>query len=127
MSGGLRWIGGQIMPDHHLRDRFGLRVANVHRADDFAAPQHGSALADRHDLAQLVRDQDRGAPLFDQPPQHAEQVFDFLRRQDRRRLIEDQQPGVAVEQLEDLDALLHAHRQIAHGGGRIDLEPKTLG
>ena len=39
-----------------------------------------------------------------------EQLLRLLRRQDGRRLVEDQDLGAAVERLQDLDALLLADR-----------------
>jgi hypothetical protein len=51
-----------------------------------------------------------------------EDLLGLLGREDGRRLVEDEDPGLAVERLEDLDALLPADRQGADLGVGIDLE-----
>ena len=77
----------------------------------------------RHDLAQLVGDQDDGAPLRLQVAQDAEQMVGLLRRQHARGLVQDQDARAAEQGLEDLDPLLHAHGQARHRRVEVDLEP----
>ena len=48
-------------------------------------------------------------------------------REDRRRLVHDQDPRAAVEHLEDLDPLLLADRQLPDLGARIDPQAELLG
>ena len=71
-------------------------------------------MADEHDAVALGR----------QPAQDLEDLLGLLRRQHGRGLVEDEDPGVAVERLEDLDALLPADRQRADLGLGVDLEPE---
>ena len=108
---------------HQLRQVLarGVRGADVghHRA----APHHRHLVGDRHDLAQLVGDQDDGAALFLERGQDAEQVGRFLRREHAGRLVQDQGFRAAVQRLEDLDALLDAYRQAAHRRVHIHLQP----
>jgi hypothetical protein len=73
-----------------------------------------------------VGDQDDGLALFLEQAQDFEQRRGFLRRQHGRRLVQDQDVGAAVDLLEDLHALLRAHRQIVDGGQRIDVEAVAL-
>ena len=54
--------------------------------------------------------------LGSEPLQDLEDLLRLLRREDRRGLVEDEDPRLAVERLEDLDALLPADRQ------RLDLD-----
>ena len=77
----------------------------------------------RHDLAQLVGDQDDGAPLRLEVAQDAEQMVGLLRRQHAGGLVQDQDAGAAEQGLEDLDPLLHAHGQARHRRVEVDLEP----
>ena len=102
------------LPDHHLDEtRLGHGVA-VDGADHGAAAHDGDAIAVGEDLADLVRDEhDRDAALG-QAPQRREQAVDLLRRQHRRRLVEDQDPDPPVQRLQDLHLLLDARRQAAH-------------
>ena len=71
-------------------------------------------------------DDDDGLAVGDQVLHDREQLIDLLLRQDCRRFIQDQDLGAAVEGLEDLDALLHADRNIPDLGIRLDLESVLL-
>ena len=65
-------------------------------------------------------------PSSREPAQDREDLLRLLRRQHGRRLVEHEDPGLAVERLEDLDALLPADRQRAHLRVGVDLEPEPL-
>jgi len=51
------------------------------------------------------------------------QPFHFLGCQHRRGLIQDEQPGVAVEQLQNLHPLLDPNRQVLHPSRGVDSQP----
>ena len=51
----------------------------------------------------------------------------LLRRQHRRRLVEHEDVGVAVERLQDLDPLLLPHRDVLDARLRVDGETEPLG
>src|SRR5207248_5774081 len=55
-----------------------------------------------------------------------EQDFRLLRRQDRGRLVEDEDPRLAIERLQDLDPLLLAERELPDPGPRLDGEAVPL-
>ena len=57
-----------------------------------------------------MTDEDHRPSLLSQAPQDGEEVLDLVRRQDGRRLVEDQQARVTVEQAQDLQALALADR-----------------
>ena len=59
--------------------------------------------------------------------QGAEERLGLLRRQHRGRLVEDQDAGVAVERLEDLDALALADGEVADPRVGVDLEAEAPG
>ena len=72
-------------------------------------------------------DDDDGHLLFAyDPADDLKELVRFLRRQNRRRFVEDQNIRAAIERFQDLDALLQTDRNVAHLGGRIDLEPVFL-
>ena len=56
-----------------------------------------------------------------------EEVVDLARRQHRGRLVEDEQRGVAIERLDDLDALALADGELPDDRGRVDVEPVAGG
>ena len=66
-------------------------------------------------------------PCCDQRADGDEELDDLLRREHRGGLVEDQDAGVAVERLEDFDALLLADRQRTDARHGIDVEPEFLG
>ncbi len=86
------------------------------RRHHLAAPHDRDAVGDRHDLAQLVGDEDDGLALSLQRPQQVEQRVRLRRRQHGRRLVEDEDVGAAIERLQNFDALLQADGQVADDG-----------
>ena len=80
----------------------------------------------RHDLPQLVGDQNDRLPLFSEPAKDAEQVVRLLGGERARGLVQDQDLGPPVEGLQDLHPLLQAHRQVAHAGIRRHLQGIVL-
>jgi hypothetical protein len=69
-----------------------------------------------------VADEDDRDALALELAQDLEQVGGLLRRQHSRRLVEDQDVGVPIERLQDLDPLLLAHRDGVDAGVRIHVE-----
>ena len=49
-----------------------------------------------------------------------------MRREHRRRLVEDEQARAAIELLDDLDPLLRADREFLDARIRIELQPGAL-
>src|SRR3546814_17323975 len=82
------------------------------RSDELALAQHGDAVGHRHDLVQLVRDEDDGEALRHHGLQGGEERLDLLRRTHGGRLVEAWAAGAALERLQDLVALGLAHLQV---------------
>jgi hypothetical protein len=76
---------------------------------------------------QLVRDEDDGAPLRCHLAQRRDQRVDLLWRQHRRGLVEDQDAGVAVQRLQDLDALLLADGELPDARVGLHRQAVALG
>jgi hypothetical protein len=74
----------------------------------------GDLVGDRQHLAELVRDEDDGQALGLQAAQVVEERVDLLGHQDRGGLVEDQDPGAAVEDLEDLHPLAVGDAEVLH-------------
>ena len=81
------------------------------RADQCAVLEHGDAVAEREDLVQAVRDEDDRDALRAERPQPLEQQLDLAAGDDRRRLVEHEQPDVVDQRARDLDHLLVGDRQ----------------
>ena len=108
--------------DHQLREaRLGRAFARD-RVDLLAAAQDADPVGDLEHLVQLVRDEDDRHPTRLEVAEDLEQLERLLRRQHRGRLVEDQDVGLAVERLQDLDPLLLADREVGDQRLRVDLE-----
>ena len=74
----------------------------------------------------MADEHDRG-PVLLEAVEHAGELLDLLRRQDRGRLVEHEDPRVAIERLEDLDPLLGADRDVLDLGVGIDRQAVAIG
>ena len=116
----LRDLEQHLAADHQLGQAALGRAGGGDGRDLGAAAQHRHAVGDLQHLVQLVRDQDDGGAALAQLAQHVEQLERLLRRQHRGRLVQHQQPRVAVQRLQDLGALLHADADVLHPRRRVD-------
>jgi hypothetical protein len=113
--------------DHHLRQLgLGCRL-RVGFADGLAAAQHHDAVGDAQRFLQLVGDEHDSASGGLQRLDDAEEVLDLLWCQYGGRLVEDDDLRVAEQDLDDLDALLHADGELLGDRVRIEVEPEFLG
>jgi len=108
-----------ITAHHHAGKFFLGGVLDVHGAHVLALAQHGTAVGHGHDLVQLVGNEQDGLAFLLESAHDLHQLVDLLRGQHSGGLIEDQDLVVAVQHLQDLHALLHAHRDIADKGIRV--------
>ena len=115
-----------VAADHEAGELPARRARDLVGALGAPGSEDGDAVGDRSDLVELVRDEDHGAALGRHAPQHLEQRLGLLRREDGGGLVEDQQPGLTREGLDDLDALLLTDRQLPDPGGGVDVEPVAL-
>ena len=109
--------------DHQFGQFLDRRLGRLACRHDGALPHHRHSVGDRHDLAQLVGDQDDRLALLLELLEDAEQVVRLGRRQHAGRLVEDEDFGAAIERLQDFDALLQADRQFLDDGVGVDLQP----
>ena len=99
-----------LTPHHHARQIGFGHLAPGLRSHHTPIAQHTDAIADRQHLVELVRNKDDSVPTSHHLLEDDEELIDFLRREHRRRLVEDQQRCTPVESLEDLHPLLLAYR-----------------
>ena len=94
------------LPSRHVADDPARRVVGDRAArDHLPVAQHGDLVAQIHHVAQPVGDEQDRDPLRDQAPQRVEEALQLGAGEDRRRLVEDQEPRVADEGTRDLDQL----------------------
>ena len=96
-------------------------------ADDAAVAHDRHLIRNREHLGQFVGDDDDGFSLLPHAAEDDEEFLDFLRGQHGRRLIENQQPGLAVERFQQFDPLLLADRQRVDDRMRIDGQLELVG
>ena len=114
-------------PSHHqLRELGHGGFGRVAVSDHRSLAHHRDPVGHRHDLPQLVGDQDDRLPLFLQPAQDPEEVIGLLRGECAGRFVQNQDFGPAVQRLQDLHPLLQAHRQVAHHRVRRHFERIVL-
>ena len=108
--------------DHQLGKFLDGGFRRLAGRDHGALAHDRDGVGDRHDLAQLVRDQHDRLALVLELLEDAEEMVGLGGRQHAGRLVEDQDFGAAIERLEDFDALLQADRQFLDDGVGIDLQ-----
>ena len=106
-------------PGHEAR--LGL-VGGRARPDDATVAQDGDDVGQVEDLGQEVGDEDHRAAARPQPADDLVQALDLHGRQARRRLVEDDEVGVAGERPQDLDLLLRGDRQVPDDGPGLEVE-----
>ena len=121
---GRRLVDAQqhLAADHQLGQLLAAGVGGAAIGHHRTLAHHRDVVGNRHDLAQLVGDQDDGTALCLEVAQDAEQMVGLLRGQHAGRLVEDQDPGAAKQRLQDLDALLDADGKVLDAGVEVDLQ-----
>src|SRR3712207_9320237 len=103
-----------------------VRPGGLHRLDHLAVADDGDAVRDAQEFAQLVGYEDDGEAVVDELLQDGEKVLRLLRGEDGGRLVEDEDAGLAVEGLQDLDPLLLAHGEVGYPPPRVHPQAVAL-
>ena len=91
------------------------------------AVHHNDSIRYFKGLFQLVADENDAFPVLLQLADDREEVVDLLWSENRGRLVEHNELGVALEYLDDLDALLQPDREFLDKGARIKIESVSVG
>ena len=94
--------------------------------DDAALTHDRDAIGGRENLAQFMRDEDDRVTSCPPASAWSRRVLGFLRREHGGGLVEDQHFGLAIERLQDFDALTKADRQTADQRAGIEVETEPL-
>ena len=116
-----------ISADHHTGELFLCGIGDIDGADILALAQYRAAVRDGHDLVKLMGDKEDGFAFFCKTAHDFHQLVDLLRCQNSRRFVEDQDLVIAVEHLQDLGTLLHAHGDILDQGIRVNMKTVLFG
>ena len=110
-----------LTPDHHFDDFVvALRSGRVGR-DIGAVPKHRALVGELRDLVHAVRNEQQRKPLLAQALEDDKHLGDVGGGQGRRRLVEDEDAGLARQRLGDLDHLPARQRQILDQRHRMDV------
>ena len=115
-----------LAPDHPPRELLLGRAGSRKRLDHLPAAQDRDPVGDLEHLVQLVADEDDREPLLAQHLEYPEELGSLLRRQHRGRLVQDQDVRLAVQRLDDLDALLLTDGDLVDPCIRVDCEAEVL-
>ncbi len=100
--------------------------ARIDLGHGLALAHHHDPVGDREGLFELVADEHDALAGGLELADDLEEVVDLLWCQYRGGLVEHQEACVAGEDLDDLDALLDADREILDDGGRVEVEAVAL-
>ena len=113
--------------DHHVGKLLLGGLACVDGADVLTLAQNAHAVGDLHDLVELMGDEENGLAFAGKLLHRGHQFLDLLRSQNCGRLVEDEDLIVAVEHLQNLNALLHANGDILDLGVKVDIQTVAFG
>src|SRR5450759_3796981 len=118
LSRGERDLATNHEPFYLVWCRF-LRFDPRHR---FARAHHGDRVGYLHYFVEPMRDENDRVALVTQPAKHCPQFAHLWRRQNRCRLVENENPGAPKQHLQDLDSLCLTDRQVGDESVRSDDE-----
>ena len=116
-----------IAPDHEVRELLARGRLRVRRAGDAAATEHDDVVGDLQDLVELVGDEDDRRARRRERANDPEQLLGLVWRQNRARLVQDEDVAVPVEGLQDLHPLAYTDGEILDLRVRIDVQLVLLG
>ena len=122
-------LAGQRGRSHHeARQGGGVGLGDRERCGDgLTAAQHGRHITEPRDFVQLVADEDHGTAVVGHVSEHPTELVGLFGREYGGRLVEDEDPGIAPQGLEDLDALPLPHRQLPDRAVRLGGEAEAAG
>ena len=100
------------MTHHPLRQLLLGGGSGVHGGDILTFPQDRHPVGDLLDLIQLMGNDDDGVAVLFHFPQNGKQLLDLLDRQNGGRLVQNDDLGTVVEDLDDLQGLLFRYGHV---------------
>ena len=107
---------------HHVGKSLGVGLGCIDGADVLALAQDGHLVGDVHHLVELVSDDDDGLAVGLHIAQDGEELVGLLGGENRGGLIQNEDVGAPVEDLDDLHRLLLGDRHIIDLLARVDIE-----
>ena len=110
------------MAHHHVRKGLGARLAGFHGSDVLSLAEDGHLVGKGHDLVELVGDDDDGFPVGLHGPEHLKELVRLLGGEDGGGLVQNQDVGPPVEDLDNLHRLLLGDGHVVDFLAGIDVE-----
>ncbi len=122
----LRWklVGNQFhrSTDHHGREALTSGPLDGNLSGHLAVAEHRDPGAQSEHLMKLVGDEDQPTPIGRELTKRDEELVDLLGSENRRRFVQDEQPSLAIERLQDLHTLTLTNGELPDEHRRIDVE-----
>ena len=109
------------LADHRLDQHLVAPAGHRTDIDEPAAPHDRDAVGAGAHVGELVGDHHHRPPLLREAAHQAVEPRCLVRREHRRRLVEDDEPGIEVEDLGEFDQLPLADREVADQRPRVDV------
>ena len=109
-----------IGADHHARQGSGGLVAGIAGSDLLSEAQDRGGVAQPLHFFELMRNIENGAAFAPQPFQNNEKLIGLLRRENRGRLIENEQLGIPHQHTHNFNALAFADGEPPHFSLRVE-------
>ena len=107
---------------HHLGETLYIRLRSLHRIDIPAFPEDRHPVRKRQNLLKLMGNDDNGASILTHIAENVKKPVRLLRRQHRRRLVQDQDLRSPVKHLDDLHRLFLRNRHLINLLRKIQIE-----
>ncbi len=121
---GLR--GRKLGSDHQLRQLSRVHLVRTHGCNGLPSPHDGDPVGDLEHFVELVGYEDHRDALIGQVANRSEEFRHLLGYQDGRGLVENEDLRPAEQDLDDLDPLPFADREVFGQGLRIERESVGL-
>ena len=102
------------MTDHHMCKFCFRSICLLYSTADASVSHNNDRIRNRHNLTHLVRDKYYRIAFLNIAADKLHQRIDLLRRKYSSRLIHDQDSGIEIKRLEDLNFLLSSYGKILY-------------
>ena len=131
VAGGGRSLAAPVsdgaLADHGGDEAFGVEAIAGGLDLHAAAAEDGDVVGDGECLADLVGDEQDGVAVGLQGGEDAEEAVYLVGSEDAGGLVEDEEPGLGEEELDQLDALPLAEGEVVDAAAGVDLQAVVVG
>ncbi len=115
-------VQGDGVAHHHIRESLGICLAGPHGADVLALAKDRHLVGKGHDLMELVGNDDNGFSVGLHGPEDIEELVRLLGGEDGGGLVQNQNAGSPVEDLDDFHRLFLGDGHVVDFLAGVDVE-----